>query len=215
MKKAQSWLIILRRHVVIAFWWNLGQKRTPWKPKIYEIPIGIVEPGAFCTFLTWRLILLRFGTRNPPFWRPRTTRFSKNRPPWAMRKRSNFHADFLSLPKASWGTSCTQHGPVRRRKSDPGGAPGPPRSVPGATPEAVWSQKAARNHPDPLETSILDHFGDDFGSFLLISDPKGIPRTFQMTSRKTRNNFMRVPILHPFPTLSEVNIPTAKPVNST
>ena len=85
-----------------------------------------------------------------------------------MRKRFNFRVDFLSLPKASWGTSCTQHGPVRRRKSDPGGAPGPSRSVPGATPEAVWSQKAARNHPDPLETPILEHFGDDFVSFLLI-----------------------------------------------
>ena len=78
-----------------------------------------------------------------------------------MRKRSDFHADVLSLPKASWGTSCTQHGPVRRRKIDPLGAPAEPGSVPGATPEAVWSQKAARNHPDPLETSILDHFGDD------------------------------------------------------
>ena len=85
-----------------------------------------------------------------------------------MRKRSNVRADFLSLPKASWGTSCTQHGPARRRKSDPGGAPGPSRSVPGATPEAVWSQKAARNHPDPLETPILKHFGDDVVSFLLI-----------------------------------------------
>ena len=85
-----------------------------------------------------------------------------------MRKRSNFHADFPSLPKASWVTSCTQHGPVWRRKNEPGGAPGPTGSVPGATPEAVWSQKAARNHPDPLETSILDHFGDDFGLFLLI-----------------------------------------------
>ena len=119
-----------------------------------------------------------------------------------MRKRSNFHADFLSLPKASWVTSCTQHGPVWRRKSDPGGAPGPPGSVPGATPEAVWSQKAARNHPDPLETSILDHFGDDFGSFLLIFDPKRIPRIFQMTTRKSRNHIIRDPNLDPFPTIS-------------
>ena len=125
-----------------------------------------------------------------------------------MRKRSNFRADFLSLPKASWGTSCTQHGPVRRRKSDPGGAPGRPRSVPGATPEAVWSQKAARNHPDPLETSILDHFGDDFKSFLLIFDPKGIPRTSQITTGKSRNHFIRDPILDPFPTIS-----TSKPSN--
>ena len=89
-----------------------------------------------------------------------------------MRKRSNFRADVLSLPKASWGTSCTQHGPARRRKSDPGGAPGPPRSVPGATLEAVWSQKAARNHPDPLETPILEHFGDDFVSFLIFVTQK-------------------------------------------
>ena len=85
-----------------------------------------------------------------------------------MRKRFNFRVDFLSLPKAFWGTSCTQHDPARRRKSDPGGAPGPSRSVPGATPEAVWSQKAARNHPDPLETPILEDFGYDFVSFLLI-----------------------------------------------
>ena len=136
----------------------MGQKRSPWKPKIYEIPIGIVEPGAFSTFLTRKLILLRFGTRNSIFWRPRTTRFSKKIIPWAMRKRFNFHVDFPSLPKVSWGTSCTQHGPARRRKSDPGGVPGASRSVPGATPEAVWSQKAARNHPDPLETPILGAF---------------------------------------------------------
>ena len=149
----------------------------------------------------WHSKPILFATQNHQI-------FEKDRPPWAMRKRSNFRADFLSLPKASWGTSCTQHGPVRRRKSDPGGAPGPPRSVPGATPEAVWSQKAARNHPDPLETSILDHFGDDFGSFLLIFDPKGIPRTSQMTTRKSRNHFIRDPILDPFPTIS-----TSKPSN--
>ena len=102
-----------------------------------------------------------------------------------MRKRFNFRVDFLSLPKASWGTSCTQHGPARRRKSDPGGAPGPPRSVPGATPEAVWSQKAARNHPDPLETPILGAFWRRFCIiFVDFCDPKVVPRTFQMTIRK-------------------------------
>ena len=111
--------------------------------------------------------------------------FKKKSPPWAMRKRFNFRVDFLSLPKASWGTSCTQHGPARRRKSDPGGAPGPSRSVPGATPEAVWSQKAARNHPDPLETPILGAFWRRFCIiFVDFCDPKVVPRTFQMTIRK-------------------------------
>ena len=118
-------------------------------------------------------------------------------------KTIQFSCRFFSLPKASWGTSCTQHGPVRRRKSDPGGAPGPSRSVPGATPEAVCSQKAARNHPDPLETSIFGSFWRRFWIiFVDFCDPKVVPRTSQITTRKSRNHVLRDPILDPFPTIS-------------
>ena len=57
--------------------------------------------------------------------------------------------------------------------------------VPGATLEAVWSQKAARNHPDPLETPILEAFWRRFCIiFVDFCDPKVVPRTFQMTIRK-------------------------------
>ena len=151
------------------FLWNLAQKRSPWKPKIYEIPIGIVEPGAFCTFLTRKLILLRFGTRNSPFWRPRTTRFAKKTDLRGPCENDPIFVSIFFLFRRPLGAHLAPNmAPLGAAKATQEAPLGPP----GASLEPPRKPSGARRRPGTTQTPsrhrFWEHFGDDFVSFLLI-----------------------------------------------
>ena len=137
--------------------------------------------------------------QNLQFGDPKPQDLWEFRFPWAMRQGCNFRVDFLSLPKASWGPSCIQNGPAQRGRSDLGGAPRAPWSVPAASLEAVWSQKEARSCQDTLEISILNHFDVHFGPFFThknSSEPlKSLPANPKILTFEFRS-------LSPIPTVS-------------